>query len=54
MAKLTEEVLVIKITQLTKNNEPPAARATPEVVAALAQVAEELIGPGAVVEIETA
>jgi hypothetical protein len=54
MAKLHEEVVVIKITQLTKNDEAPAARATPDVVAALTQVVEELVGAGAVVEIETA
>lgn len=54
MAKLHEEVVVIKITQLAKNDEQPSPRATPEVVAALAQVAEELVGAGAVVEIEAA
>jgi hypothetical protein len=54
MAKIHEEIVVIKITQLTKNDEQPAARATDEVMAALAGVAEELIGAGAVVEVEKA
>lgn len=54
MAKIHEEVLVIKISQLVKDDLNPVARATDEVVAALAQVAEELVGSGAIVEIDRA
>jgi hypothetical protein len=54
MAKIQEEIIVIKISQLVKNDDESAPRATAEVVAALAQVAEELVGAGAVVEIEQA
>lgn len=54
MAKIHEEILVIKIAQLVKNDQDPAARATDEVVTALAQVAEELVGAGVIVEIERA
>jgi hypothetical protein len=54
MAKIHEEIVVIKIAQLTKNDEQPATRVTDEVMSALAGVAEELIGAGAVVEIEKA
>lgn len=54
MAKIHEEVIVIKISQLVKEGIDPTARATDEVVVALAQVAEELVGAGTVVEIERA
>jgi hypothetical protein len=54
MAKIHEEVIVIKISQLIKEGSDPSPRATDEVVVALSQVAEELVGPGTVVEIEKA
>lgn len=51
MAKIHEEIIAIKISQLVKDDAEPAARATDDVVAALAQVTEELVGAGAIVEI---
>ncbi len=54
MAKIHEEVLVIKISQLAKDDLKPVSRATDEVVAALVQVAEELVGSGVIVEIDRA
>lgn len=54
MAKIHEEVLVIKISQLVKDEIKPEIRATDEVVAALVQVAEELVGSGVIVEIDRA
>lgn len=51
MAKITEEIIVIKISQLTKDDADTQPRATEEIVQALAQVAEELVGAGAVVEV---
>lgn len=54
MAHVHEEVIIIKISQLVKSNEQPAARATADVAAALATVAEELLGAGVVVEVESA
>ena len=54
MAKIQGEVIVIKVSQLTKDGSEMPAKITDEIAAALVQVAEELIGPGAVVEIERA
>lgn len=54
MAHIHEEVIIIKISQLVKNDEQPTARVTSDVTAALASVAEELLGAGVVVEVESA
>lgn len=54
MAKIQEEIVVIKFSQLVKNDVATAPRVTEEVMAALTQVAEELVGAGVVVEIEQA
>ena len=54
MAHVHEEVIIIKISQLVKNNEQPAPKATSDVTTALATVAEELLGAGVVVEVESA
>ena len=52
MAKIVEDVIVIKISQLVKDEAADQTSAvTPEVEAALEQVAQELIGAGAVVEV---
>lgn len=52
MAKIHEEIIIIKFSQLVKDGVETAPRVTEDVTAALAQVAEELVGPGIVVEIE--
>jgi len=54
MAKIHEEVIVIKLSKLVKDSDAPAPIATAEVVAALGQVAEELAGAGVIVEVESA
>jgi hypothetical protein len=54
MAKIHEEIIVIKFSQLVKDGTESAPRVTEDVTAALAQVAEELVGAGTVVEIERA
>jgi hypothetical protein len=54
MAKIFEEIIIIKISSLLKDDANPEPVATPEIVSALAQVAEELAGAGAVVEAEQA
>jgi hypothetical protein len=54
MAKIQEEVIIIRVSQLTKDGVETAPRITDEIAAALIQVAEELVGSGAVVEIERA
>jgi len=50
MAKIHEEVIVITLSKLVKDNASTEAIATEELVSALASVAEELAGAGIVVE----
>jgi len=54
MAKIQEEVIVIKLSKLVKDNDNVAVIATDDIIAALASVAEELAGAGIVVEAERA
>jgi hypothetical protein len=51
MAKIVEDVVVIKFSKIVKDNDKDSADiATPETLAALEQVAQELAGEGIVVE----
>lgn len=53
MAKIHEEIIVIKLSKLVKESDSAAsAIANDDIVAALASVAEELAGAGVVVEAE--
>jgi len=54
MAKIYEEVVIIKLSQLVKDNsEITAGSLTPtETLTALEQVVQELVGDGVFVEIE--
>lgn len=56
MAKILEEVIVIKLSKLVKNDKEAKANklASDEVVSALEQVAQELVGDAAIVEVERA
>ena len=56
MAKILEEVVVIKLSKLVKNEKDvkPGTLASDEIVAALEQVAQELVGDAAIVEVERA
>lgn len=54
MAKIQEEIIIIKFSQLVKDGEEAGTRITEDVTAALTQVAEELVGAGVIVEIERA
>ena len=54
MAKIQEEIIVIKLSKLVKDNDNVAVIATDDIIAALASVAEELAGTGIVVEAERA
>jgi hypothetical protein len=56
MAKIYEEVLVIKMSKLVKDDqdETHGALASKDTVAALEQVVQELVGDSIVVEIEQA
>lgn len=54
MAKIYEEAIVIKLSKLIKNNDEPTSLVNAETVAALEQVAQELVGSDIVVEVEIA
>ena len=54
MAKIHEEIIVIKLYKLIKETEVIGVRdiATPDVVQALTSVTEELVGDSVIVEVE--
>lgn len=53
MAKIVEDVLVIKFSRIVKNEDSdPTPAVTSETAKALEQVAQELAGEGVVVEVE--
>jgi hypothetical protein len=54
MAKIQEEVIVITVSKLVKNDGAGADVITDDIVTALASVAEELLGNGVVVEVSKA
>jgi hypothetical protein len=54
MAKIQEEIIVIKLSKLVKDNGNVEIIATEDIIAALASVAEELVGAGIIVEAERA
>lgn len=54
MAKIHEEVIVIKLSKLVKDDEEASSVVNNETLAALEQVTQELVGNSAVVEIEKA
>ena len=54
MAKIHEEVVVIKLSKLIKGNDQGTNIANDDIVAALEQVAQELVGDAVIVEVEQA
>jgi len=54
MAKIHEEVVVLKLSTLLKDTDTAGYLATTELIDALVSVAEELSGQGVVVEAEVA
>ena len=54
MAKIYEEVVVIKLSKLVRDDAEVDAIATDDIVTALQSVAEELAGAGVVVEADRA
>lgn len=54
MAKMIEEIIVIKLSKLVKDSDPSNTIADGDVQAALEQVAQELAGSGVLVEVEKA
>jgi hypothetical protein len=53
MAKLHEEIIVVKISKLLKDTEEPQPIMGPETVASLEAVVQELAGQSVLVEIAT-
>jgi hypothetical protein len=54
MAKMIEEVIVIKLSKLVKDSDPADQIVSEDAQAALEQVAQELVGTGVLVEVERA
>ena len=54
MAKIHEEIIIIKVSKLVKESDIPATIANDELVASLGAVAEELAGAGVIVEVDRA
>lgn len=54
MAKIQEEVIILTVSKLVKNDDGQSDIVSDETVAALTQVAEELLGNGVVVEVNKA
>ena len=55
MAKIVEDIIVIKFSRIVKDNDSdPNPAATNEHIAALEQIAQELVGDAVVVEVERA
>jgi len=54
MAKIHEEILIIKLSTLVKNGTSRDSLINEEMLDALTSVTEELTGPGVVVEVEKA
>jgi hypothetical protein len=54
MAKIHEEIVVIKLSKLVKDTDTGVEIASDDIVSALQSVAEELTGTGIIVEVERA
>lgn len=51
MAKIVEDVVIIKFSKLVKDSEAGTNLAGPEIEQALEQVAQELVGESVIVEV---
>jgi hypothetical protein len=54
MAKLQEDVLVIKISKLIKDSDEPGTALSEDLITSLEAVVAELAGAGALVEVTSA
>ena len=52
MAKIHEEIILIKFSKLIKESDQPASAVNQELLDSLIAVAEELAGAGIIIEIE--
>lgn len=53
MAKIKEEILIIRVSTITKNGEDKANLLNGDISTTIEQVVSELIGDAGVVEVET-
>ena len=51
MAKIVEDVLIIKFSKIVKDSDAGSTITGPDIQAALEQVAQELVGDSVVVEV---
>ena len=54
MAKIHEEIIVIRLSRLVKETDQPESAVTEDLIVSLTAVMEELVGSGIVVEVEQA
>lgn len=54
VAKIHEEVVIVKVSKLVKNNDDQESLVNDDMLAALEQVAQELLGDSVIVEVEAA
>jgi DNA-directed RNA polymerase delta subunit len=52
MAKIVEEIIVVKLSKLVKDGETVTNISNQEIDSALEQVIQELVGDGVIVEVE--
>jgi hypothetical protein len=52
MAKIHEEIIVLKLSKLIKDSDPTTTMITEDLISNLAAVLEELAGPGIIIEID--
>jgi len=52
MAKIHEEIIVIKLSKLVKDSDNTTPLASDDIIAGLEQVTQELIGDTVIVEVE--
>jgi hypothetical protein len=51
MAKIVEEVLIVKFSKIVKDSEESGDLVSPDITSALEQVAQELVGDAMLVEV---
>ena len=54
MAKIHEEIIVVKLSRLVRETDQPASAVSEDLIGSLTAVMEELVGSSIVVEIEQA
>jgi len=52
MAQIKEEILLVKVSTITKNNDNTPSVLSDDIVSTVEQVVAELLGKGVIVEVE--